>query len=85
MESSLNYLIFQTVRKKSHLVELNIFKENTFYGTQKILLDNLPLNVYIAIVNGTRVQKFKIGYQAKFLTKNKCSSQTLFPVRAILL
>ena len=33
--------------EKSHLVELNIFKENTFYGLEKILLDNLPQNFYI--------------------------------------
>ena len=33
---------FQTVRKQSSLVELHIFQENSFYGLQKILLDNFP-------------------------------------------
>ena len=30
--------------EKSYLVELNISKENMFYGLQKILLDNFPQN-----------------------------------------
>ena len=41
--------------EKIYLVELNIFKENAFYGLQKIPLDNIfPWNFYIwsAIVNG---------------------------------
>ena len=29
-------------KEKSYLVELNIFKENAFYGLQEILLDNFP-------------------------------------------
>ena len=55
---------------------LNIFKENAFYGLQKILLGNFPRNLYIwsAIVNGTCMQKIKIGHQAKFWAKNKCFS-----------
>ena len=34
-------------KEKSCLVELNIFKENAFYGLQKILLDNFSRNFYI--------------------------------------
>ena len=34
-------------KEKSYLVELNIFKENAFYGLQKILLDNFSRNFYI--------------------------------------
>ena len=33
---------FSDGKEKSYLVELNIFKENAFYGLQKILLDNFP-------------------------------------------
>ena len=33
--------------EKNYLVELNIFKENAFYGLQKIPLDNFPRNFYI--------------------------------------
>ena len=29
------------------LVELNIFKENAFYGLQKILLDNFSRNFFL--------------------------------------
>ena len=85
-ESSLNYLTFQTViRKKSYLVELNVFKENAFYDLQKILPHNFPRNFYTwsAIVNGTCMQKIKIRHRAKFRAKSKCFPQTLFPVRAI--
>ena len=38
---------FSDDKENSYLVELNIFKENAFYGLQKILLDNFPLNFYI--------------------------------------
>ena len=38
---------FSDGKEKSYLVELNIFKENAFYGLQKILLDNFPRNFYI--------------------------------------
>ena len=77
---------FSDSKEKSYLVELNIFKENAFYGLQKILLDNFPRNFYIwsAIVNGACMQKFKIGHRTKFRAKNKCFLQVLFPVRAIL-
>ena len=73
-------------KEKSYLVELNIFKENAFYGLQKILLDNFSRNFYIwsAIVIGTCMQKIKIGHRAKFRAKSKCFPQILFPVRAIL-
>ena len=72
--------------EKSYLVELNIFKENVFYGLQKILLDNFPRNFYIwsAIMNSMCMQKIKIGHQAKFRAKSKCFPQILFPVHAIL-
>ena len=72
--------------EKIYLVELNIFKENAFYGLQKIPLDNFPRNFYIwmAIVNGAYMQKIKIGHWANFRAKNKCFRQILFPVRAIL-
>ena len=65
---------------------LNIFKENAFYGLQKILLVSFPRNFYIwsAIVNGTWMQKIKIGQRAKFRAKSKCFPQISFPVRAIL-
>ena len=77
---------FSDGKENSYLVELNIFKENAFYGLQKILLDNFPQNFYIwsAIVNGTCMQKIKIGHRAKFRAKRKCLPQILFPVRAIL-
>ena len=77
---------FSDGKEKSYLVELNIFKENAFYGLQKILLDNFPRNFYIwsAIVNGTCMQKIKIGHRAKFRARSKCFLQILFPVRAIL-
>ena len=68
LESSLNYLTFQTVRKKNCPVELNIFKENAFYGLQKILLDNFPGNFYIwsGIVNGTCMQKItELNFELK--------------------
>ena len=71
--------------EKSYLVELNIYIQ-AFYGLQKILLDNFPRNFYIwsaMIVNGTRMQKIKIGHRVKFRAKNKCFPQILFPVRAI--
>ena len=75
---------FSNGKEKSYPVELNIFKENAFYGSQKILLDNFPRNFYIcsAIVNGTCMQKIKIGHRAKFRAKSKSSLQILFPVRA---
>ena len=38
---------FSDGKEKSYLVELNIFKENAFYGFQKIPLDNFPRNFYI--------------------------------------
>ena len=43
--------------EKIYQVELNIFKENTFHGLQKIPLDNFPRNFYIwsAIVSGARM------------------------------
>ena len=46
---------FSDGKEKSYLVEFNIFKENAFYGLQKIVLDNFSLNFYIwsIIVNGT--------------------------------
>ena len=77
---------FSDVKEKSYLVELNIFKENAFYGLQKILLDNFSRNVYIssAFVNGACMQKIKIGHWDKFRAKSKCFPQILFPVRAIL-
>ena len=77
---------FSDGKEKSYLVEFNIFKENTFYGLQKVLLDNFSRNFYIryAIVNGTCMQKIKIGHRAKFRAQSKCFPQILFPVRAIL-
>ena len=77
---------FSDDKEKSYLVELNIFKENAFDGLQKILLDNFSRNFYIrsAIVNGTCMQKIKIGHRAKFRAKSTCFLQVLFPVRAIL-
>ena len=77
---------FSDGKEKSYLVEFNIFKENAFYGLQKILLDTFSRNFYIwsAIMNGTCMQKIKIGHQAKFLAKSKCFSQILFPVGTIL-
>ena len=67
-------------------VELNIFKENAFYGLQKIPPGNFPQNFYIwsAIVNATCKQKIKIGHRARFRAKSKRFQQILFPVRAIL-
>ena len=73
---------FSDGKEKSYLVELNIFKENVFYGLEKILLDNFSRN--FAIVNGTCMQKIKIGHRAKSRAKSKCFPQLLFPVRAIL-
>ena len=72
--------------EKIYLVELNIYKENAFYGLQKIPLDDFLRNFYIwsAIVNGACMQKIKIGHRANFQAKNKCFPQILFPVRAIL-
>ena len=72
--------------EKIYLVELNMFKENAFYGLQKIPLDNFPRNFYIwsAIVNGACMQKIKIGHRTNFRAKSKCFPQILFPVRAIL-
>ena len=69
--------------EKSYLVELNIFKENAFYGLQKILLDNFSRNFYIwsAIVNGTCMQKIKIGHQAKFRAKSKINVSRRFYFR----
>ena len=32
---------------ESYLEELHTFKENVFYGLQKIQLDNCPRNLYI--------------------------------------
>ena len=77
---------FSDSMEKIYLVELNIFKENAFYGLQKIPLDNFPRNFYIwsAIVNGVCMQKIKIGHRANFRAKHKCFPQILFPVRAIL-
>ena len=68
---------FSDRKEKSYLVELNIFKENAFYGLQKILPDNFPGNLYIwsAIMNGTCMQKIKIGHWAKFRAKSKCFPQ----------
>ena len=44
----MNSLTFQTVyMEQACLVELDIFKENTFYSLQKILLDNFPPFFYI--------------------------------------
>ena len=79
---------FSDGKEKSYLVhvELNIFKENACYGLQIILLHNFSQNFYIwsAIVNGTCMQKIKIGHLAKFWAKSKCFPQILFPVRTIL-
>ena len=72
---------------ESYLEELHTFKENVFYGLQKIQLDNCPRNLYIwsAIINGRNMQKIKIGHQVKFQAKNKIMFYAdLFPVRAIL-
>ena len=33
--------------EKGYLVELNILKDNAFYGLQKILLANFSRNIYI--------------------------------------
>ena len=72
--------------EKIYRVELNIFKENAFYGLQKIPLDNFPWNFYIwsAIMIGACMQKIKRGHRANFRAKNKCFKQILFPVRVIL-
>ena len=50
---------FSDSMEKIYPVELNIFKENSIYGLQKILLDNFSRNFYIwsAIVNGACMQK----------------------------
>ena len=42
-----SFILTNDGKEKSYLVELNIFKENAFYGFQKILLDNFPRNFYI--------------------------------------
>ena len=54
---------FSDGKEKSYLVELNIFK--------KILLDIFFRNfqIWSAIVNGTCMQKIKIGHQANFELK----------------
>ena len=75
---------FSDSKVKTYLVELSIFKENAFYGLQKIPLDNFPRNFYSAIVNGACMQKIKIGHRANFRAKYKCFLQILFSVRAIL-
>ena len=77
---------FSESKEKSYLVELDIFKENAFYGLQKSLLNNFSRSCYIgsAIVNGTCMQTIKIGLRAKFRAKNKCFPQILFPVCAFL-
>ena len=77
---------FSDSKEKNYPVELNIFKENAFYGLQKIPLDNFPRNFHIssAIVIGVCMQKVKIGHRANFRVKYKCFLQILFPVRAIL-
>ena len=77
---------FSEGMEKRYLVELNVFKENAFYGLQKILLNNFLQNFYIwsAIANGKCIQKSKIGHRAKFRAKSKCFLHILFPVRAIL-
>ena len=66
-------LNFSDGKEKSYLVELNLFKENAFYGLQKILLDNFPRIFYIwsAVMNGTCMQKIKIGHRAKFRAKRQ--------------
>ena len=77
---------FSDGNEQIYLVELNLFKENVFYGLQKILLDNFSRNFYIwsAIVNATWMQKIKVAHRAKFRVKSKCLPQISFPVRAIL-
>ena len=77
---------FSESKEKSYLVELDIFKENAIYGLPKSLPDNFSRSFYVgsAIVNGTCMQKIKIGLRAKFRTKNECFPQILFPGRAIL-
>ena len=71
---------FSEGKEKIYLVELTVFKENAFYGLQKILLDNFSWNFYIwrAIVNGTSMQKIKIGHRAKFRAKSKFSCRFYF-------
>ena len=59
---------FSDGKEKIYLVELNMFKENAFYGFQKILLDNFPRNFYIwsTIVNGTCMQKItELNFELK--------------------
>ena len=77
---------FSDGKEKSYLVELNVFKENAFYGLQKILLNNFSRNFYIwsSIVNGMCMQKIKIGHRSNLRAKGKCFPQILFPVRMIL-
>ena len=60
-------------------VELNIFKENAFYGLQKIPPGNFPRNFYFwsAIVNGACMQKIKIGHWANFRAKNMFSADII--------
>ena len=73
---------FSDSKGKSYLVELNIFKENAFYGLQKILLDNFSRNFYIssAIVNGACMQKINIGHRTKCRARKKYFVHILFPV-----
>ena len=37
---------FSDSKEKSYLEEFSMFKENVFYGLQKILLNNLSRNFY---------------------------------------
>ena len=72
--------------EKHYLVEWTVYKGNAFDGFQKFLLDNFPrnFNIWSAIMNGTCMQKIKIGHRANFWAKNKlCSLQILFSVCAI--
>ena len=77
---------FSEGKEKSDLDIIKYISRKRVFGLQKILLDNFSQNFYIwsAIVNGTCMQKIKIGHQAKFQAKSKCFPQILFPVRAIL-
>ena len=54
-----------------YLVELNIFKENAFYGLQKFHSIIFP-------------ETFISEVPSNFWAKNKCFPQILFPVRVIL-
>ena len=77
---------FSEGKEKSYLDIIKYISRKRVFGLQKILLDNFSQNFYIwsAIVNGTCMQKIKIGHGAKFWGKSKCFLQILFPVRAIL-